>query len=202
MVILCPRCDSPLNDRAACTKCGHDFSEEVDANIDRGELTSRQIEAQDRIDNACDELIRQFAPKYEHDAQQTAAIRNALVDLLDWFHNIPEYDTYPWLLAPEKESNSTPASSAPASQRVQLMVEYSTSTTQPYQLNYQKKTFDGATPEEARGKIESFFTGISPSGLKRKVSNGMHSIYNYNNGMLVTITKISFQQNEQAGTRP
>jgi hypothetical protein len=104
----CPVCDSDLDEKYYCPGCSRNFSEEVNFNyLKEGELTSAQIEQQDFVDNTCLDFLQKFIPDAEYDGEKIGIIRDALIDVLTRYYSKPEYDIYPWLLAPEKETISS-----------------------------------------------------------------------------------------------
>ena len=103
----CPLCDSELDENYYCSRCSRDFSEEVNCNyLKRGELTPPQIEQQDFVDNTCLDFLQKFVPDAEYDGEQIGIIRDALIDVLIRCYSMPEYELYPWLLAPEEETGT------------------------------------------------------------------------------------------------
>lgn len=103
----CPVCDSELDEKYYCSRCNRDFSQEVNCNyLKGGELTPLQIEQQDFVDNTCLDFLQKFVPDTEYDGEQIGIIRDALIDVLTRYYSMPEYELYPWLLAPEGERNS------------------------------------------------------------------------------------------------
>ena len=103
----CPVCDSELDEKYYCSRCNRDFSQEVNRNyVKEGELTPPQIEQQDFVDNTCLDFLQKFVPDAEYDGERIGIIRDALIDVLTRYYSKPEYDIYPWLLAPEGERNS------------------------------------------------------------------------------------------------
>ena len=101
----CPICNADLTQEYLCTKCFRSFAEEVKSNYDLEELTFNQMEQQDKTDNACIELIAEFAPYHTHNIEHLDLIRKALVQVLCSYYGKTEYDIYPWMLQP-KVSNS------------------------------------------------------------------------------------------------
>jgi predicted Fe-S protein YdhL (DUF1289 family) len=105
VLFKCPVCDSHLDEKYYCSGCNRNFSEEVNFNyLKEGELTSAQIEQQDFVDNACLDFLQKFIADTEYDGEKIGIIRDALIDVLTRYYSKPEYDIYPWLLAPEKET--------------------------------------------------------------------------------------------------
>ena len=103
----CPLCDSELDENYYCSRCNRDFSEEVNRNyLKEGELTPHQIEQQDFMDNTCLDFLQKFVPDAEYDGEQIGIIRDALIDVLIRYYSMPEYELYPWLLAPEEETGT------------------------------------------------------------------------------------------------
>lgn len=103
----CPVCDSELDENYYCSRCNRDFSQEANCNyLKGGELTPLQIEQQDFVDNTCLDFLQKFVPDTEYDGEQIGIIRDALIDVLTRYYSMPEYELYPWLLAPEGERNS------------------------------------------------------------------------------------------------
>lgn len=98
--ILCPYCDLPLDEKYFCTTCNKNFHDEVIAG-EKEEILNYQIEQQDRIDNACYHLIKEFAPDAEWDIQQISVVREALVSVLTESFKMKSFDLYPWILSPE-----------------------------------------------------------------------------------------------------
>jgi hypothetical protein len=106
-VFKCPLCDSELDENYYCSRCNREFSEEVDRNyFKEGELTPHQIEQQDFMDNTCLDFLQKFVPDAEYDGEQIGIIRDALIDVLIRYYSMPEYELYPWLLAPEEETGT------------------------------------------------------------------------------------------------
>jgi hypothetical protein len=106
-VFKCPLCDSELDENYYCFRCNREFSEEVNRNyLKEGELTPPQIEQQDFVDNTCLDFLQEFVPDAEYDGEQIGIIRDALIDLLIRYYSMPEYELYPWLLAPEEEAGT------------------------------------------------------------------------------------------------
>ena len=106
-VFKCPLCDSELDENYYCSRCNREFSEEVNCNyLKEGELTSHQIEQQDFMDNTCLDFLQKFVPDAEYDGEQIGIIRDALIDVLIRYYSMPEYELYPWLLAPEEETGT------------------------------------------------------------------------------------------------
>jgi hypothetical protein len=104
----CPVCDSELDEKYHCFRCNRDFLQEVNCNyLKGGELTPPQIEQQDFVDNTCLDFLQKFVPDAEYDGEQIGIIRDALIDVLSRYYSKPEYDVYPWLLAPEKENRNS-----------------------------------------------------------------------------------------------
>lgn len=103
----CPVCDSELDENYYCSRCNRDFSQEVNCNyLKGGELTPLQIEQQDFVDNTCLDFLQKFVPDTEYDGEQIGIIRDALIDVLTRYYSMPEYELYPWLLAPEEETGT------------------------------------------------------------------------------------------------
>ena len=94
---MCPYCNKALTEVHYCTSCQRDFSVEV-----KEELTDSQIAQQDRIDNACYDLIQEFEPGYQWDVEQVDIIRQALLDVLVLSCKQKQYDLYPWILEDEE----------------------------------------------------------------------------------------------------
>lgn len=94
---LCPYCDSPLDDSYYCDKCRKDFKKEAEHSKD-GTLTYEQLAQQDKIDNACFGLIKEFYPEAKWNIEVISTIREALIDVLVKYYWIKEYDIYPYLL--------------------------------------------------------------------------------------------------------
>lgn len=106
-VFKCPLCDSELDENYYCSRCNREFSEEVKRNyLKEGELTPHQIEQQDFVDNTCLDFLQEFVPDTEYDGEQIGIIRNALIDVMTRYYSMPEYELYPWLLAPEEETGT------------------------------------------------------------------------------------------------
>ena len=106
-VFKCPLCDSELDENYYCSRCNREFSEEVNRNyLKEGELTPCQIEQQDFVDNTCLDFLQKFVPDAEYDGEQIGIIRDALIDVLIRHYSMPEYELYPWLLAPEEETGT------------------------------------------------------------------------------------------------
>ena len=103
----CPVCDSELDENYYCSRCNRDFSQEVNCNyLKGGELSPLQIEQQDFVDNTCLDFLQKFVPDTEYDGEQIGIIRDALIDVLTRYYSMPEYELYPWLLAPEEETGT------------------------------------------------------------------------------------------------
>jgi len=103
----CPVCDSELDENYYCSRCNRDFSQEVNCNyLKGGELTPLQIEQHDFVDNTCLDFLQKFVPDTEYDGEQIGIIRDALIDVLTRYYSMPEYELYPWLLAPEEETGT------------------------------------------------------------------------------------------------
>ena len=111
MDTFCPYCDGALNDVATCEKCGAELSKEVACGL-QGTLPHAGILAQDNIDNACFELIREFAPGANWDAEEIGIVREALIEVLTKFHGKKAYDLYPWILEPSEDSAEAEAQTA------------------------------------------------------------------------------------------
>jgi hypothetical protein len=112
VLFKCPVCDSELDEKYYCSGCNRNFSEEVNCNyLKDGELTPTQIEQQDFVDNACLDFLQKFVADAEYDGEKIGIIRDALIDVLTRYYSKPEYDIYPWLLAPEKETMNSASGS-------------------------------------------------------------------------------------------
>ena len=99
--IICHYCQEGLTEKYFCVHCNKDFSVEVEFSKEET-LPEYQIAQQDYNDNACFNLLKEFAPDCDWDIGQISIIRNALIDVLMKFHKKKEYDLYPWLLEPEE----------------------------------------------------------------------------------------------------
>lgn len=97
----CPRCGAELTDNYDCSGCSGSFKAEIQANTVDETLTSGQTDAQDFMDNVCQELLQQFVPNDDYDSEQIEPIRTALINVLVKHHRQFEYDLYPWLLEPK-----------------------------------------------------------------------------------------------------
>lgn len=53
----CPRCGAELTDNYDCSGCSGSFKAEIQANTVDETLTSGQTDAQDFMDNVCQELL-------------------------------------------------------------------------------------------------------------------------------------------------
>ena len=105
--IICPYCQESLTEEYFCVHCNKDFTVEAEFGKE-WTLPEYQIAQQDYIDNACFNLLKEYAPDCDWDICQISIIRNTLIDVLMKFHEKKEYDLYPWLLEPEEISSSLP----------------------------------------------------------------------------------------------
>lgn len=110
----CPVCDWELDEKYYCSACNRDFSEEVNCNyLKEEQLTPTQMEQQDFVDNTCLDFLQKFVADAEYDGEKIGIIRDALIDVLTRYYSKPEYDIYPWLLAPEKENSKSVTTASP-----------------------------------------------------------------------------------------